>query len=156
VGSDAVVMVSAAAVTTSVKPLDAVLLTLSVTVTVNGYDPTVVAVPLSVPKLKLVPAGAVPVRLNTNGGTPPVAANAIPTEEPTCTLLKAPVVMTRGAGTMVIEMVADTLLFAESDAITPKEKEPGAVGVPCNCPPFDNCRPGGKPAPVEPLVTINV
>jgi hypothetical protein len=82
----------------------------------------------------------------------------MPIEEPTGTLLNAAVVMTRGAATMVTEMVADALLFAASDAVTPKEKEPVAVGVPCNCPPFDNCRPGGKPpvAPDEALVTINV
>jgi hypothetical protein len=147
-------MVSGAGVTTSVKPLDTVFFTLSVTVIVNEYDPTVVAVPLSVPALKLVPVGAVPLRLNTKGGTPPVAANAIPIEEPTWTLLKGPVVMTRGAGTMVTEMVADALLFAGSEAVTPKEKEPDAVGVPCNCPLFDNCKPGGKP-PALP-VTINV
>jgi hypothetical protein len=106
----------------------------------------VVAVPLSVPfELKLAPGGAVPLRLNTNGGTPPVAVNVTPIEEPTATLLKAPVVITRGAGTMVIEIVADALLFAESDAVTPKEKGPAAVGVPCNCPPFDTCKPGGRP-----------
>src|SRR5580704_353271 len=139
-------MVSGAAVTTSVKPLDAVLFTLSVSVTVNEYDPTVVAVPLRVPvELRLAPGGVVPLRLNTNGGTPPVAVNVTPNEEPTDTLLNAPVVMTRGAGTMVIAMVADALLFAESDAVTPKEKGPGAVGVPCTCPLFDTCKPGGKP-----------
>ena len=154
-GSDAVVMVNDSGVTVSVKPLDAVFFALSVTTTVNGYDPAVVAVPLSKPaELKVVPAGAVPLRLNTNGGTPPVAANAMPTEEPTVTLLKAVVVMTRGAGTIVIEMVADAVLFAGSDAVTPKEKEPVAVGVPCSCPEFDSCKPGGKlPAA---LVTINV
>jgi hypothetical protein len=151
-------MVSACGVTVSVKLLDAVFLALSVTTTVNVYDPTVVAVPLSKPaELKVVPVGAVPVRVNTNGGTPPVAVNAMPTEEPTATLLKAVVVTTRGAGTMVIEMVADAVLFAGSDAVTPKEKEPVAVGVPCSCPLFDNFKPGGKPVePDEALLKINV
>ena len=145
-------MVSGGGVTTSVKVLDAVLLALSVTVTVNVYDPAVVAVPLSVPRVKLVPVGGVPLKVNTNGGTPPVAANVTPTDEPTGTLLNPAVVMTRGAATIVTEMVADAVLFAVSAAVTPKEKEPMAVGVPCNCPPFDNCRPGGKPA----VVTLNV
>jgi hypothetical protein len=122
------------------------LFTLSVTVTLNEYDPTVVAVPLNVPfELRLAPGGAVPLRLNTNGGTPPVAVNAMPIEEPTGTLLKAPVVITRGPGTMVIEIVADALLLTESDAVTPTEKGPGAVGVPCNTPLFDTCKPGGRP-----------
>ena len=141
-------MVSGAGVTTSVKLLDAVVFTLSVTVTVNVYDPAVVTVPLSVPfDAKVVPAGADPPKLNVNGGTPPVAANVMPTEEPTCTLPKAPVVITNGAATMVMETVPDPLLPAVSVAVTPKEKDPGAVGVPCSCPLFATCKPGGKPAP---------
>ena len=105
----------------------------------------------------MVPVGAVPLNVKTSGGTPPVAANVIPTEEPTCRGLKAPVVMTRGAGTMVIEMIADAVLLAGSDAITPSKKDPAVVGVPCNWPPFDSCSPGGIPgAADEPLAAINV
>src|ERR1700729_3754227 len=138
-------MVSGPGVTTSVKPLDVVVFRLSVTVIENEYDPGVVAVPLSVPfELRLAPAGAVPLRLNTSGGTPPDAVNAMPNEEPAATLLKAPVVITRGAATMVTEMVADALLLAVSDAVTPKENGPGVVGVPCNVPLFATCKPGGK------------
>src|SRR5580704_7197897 len=103
-------MVSGAGVTTSEKPLDAVFFALSVTITVNGYVPAVVAVPLSVPfELKAAPGGAVPLRLNDNGGTPPVAANVMLSEAPTCKLLKAPVVITSCAGTIVIETVPDPL-----------------------------------------------
>jgi hypothetical protein len=112
-------------------------------VTVNEYDPAVVAVPLSVPELNVAPGGAVPLKVNVYGGVPPVAANVMPIDEPTATLLKPAVVMARVAGTMVTEMVADALLFAESDAVTPKEKEPATVGVPCNWPLFDTCKPGG-------------
>ena len=57
-------MSSGPGVTTNVKPFDPVVFMLSVTVTVNEYDPTVVAVPLNVPfAAKLVPAGADPVKL---------------------------------------------------------------------------------------------
>jgi hypothetical protein len=141
-----VVTVSGAGVTTSVNPLDVEFFWLSVTVTVKEYDPAVVAIPLRTPlELKLAPAGADPLRVNVKGGTPPLAANAMPMEEPACTLPKAPVVITKAAGVIVIEMVPEPLLLAESDAVTLNEYVPGVVGIPCNTPVFDICIPGGNP-----------
>lgn len=139
-----VVIESGPGVTVIVNPLDVVVWTLSVTVTVNAYEPIAVAVPLKVPFKNVAPGGVLPLTLKTNGGTPPVAANVTANPEPTATLLMAPVVMTRGPGTIVTEMVPEPLLFAESDAVTPKEKVPTAVGVPLISPLFATVRPGGK------------
>src|SRR5277367_5957055 len=104
-GSDAVLTVSGPGVTVRVNPLDAVVFTLSVKVTVKEYDPAVVTVPLSVLLAKLVPGGADPLRLKVSGGTPPVAAKVALNGEPAWTLLNAAVVITRGAATMVTEAV---------------------------------------------------
>jgi hypothetical protein len=104
-----------------VKVFVATLFTLSVTVTVNVYDPAVVTVPLSVALVRLVPGGVLPVRLNEYGATPPDAVNVTPNVEPACTLLKPPVVMISGAATTVIDTVPDPPLPVESVAVTPKE-----------------------------------
>jgi hypothetical protein len=137
-------MVSGPGVTTSVKPFDPVVFTLSVTVTVNEYDPTVVAVPLSAPfDAKLVPGGADPVKLKVKGGTPPLAANITATEEPTCVLPNGPVVMISGPATIVTENVAEPLSPAVSAAFTVKLNVPGVVGVPCISPTVVTFNPGG-------------
>jgi len=111
----------------------------------------VVTVPLSVALAKDAPGGVDPLKANVYGGTPPVAANVTPIEEPACTLLKAPVVISSGAATTVIDTVPDPLFPMESVAVTPIEKLPGVVGVPCNCPLLATFMPGGKP-----LVTVKV
>jgi hypothetical protein len=94
---------------------------------------------------KAAPGGVDPLKANVYGGTPPMAANVTPNEEPAWMLLKAPVVISSGAGTIVIDTVPDPLLPLESVAVTPKEKAPGVVGVPCNCPLLAISMPGGKP-----------
>lgn len=103
-----------------------------------------VTVPLSVAPLKLAPGGADPLKANVYGGTPPVAVNVTPNDAPACMVLKAPLVISSGAATIVIDTVPDPLLPLESVAVTPNEKLPGVVGVPCNCPLFATVMPGGK------------
>jgi hypothetical protein len=80
----------------------------------------VVTVPLSVATAKLVPGGD-PLKTNVYGGTPPVAANVTPNEEPAWMLLKGGVVISSGAATIVIDTVPDPLTPLESDAVTPME-----------------------------------